>query len=507
MANPLELIPSGTSDLSEEQIEALRINAQQLQARSFPYDPGPPSGTITPGVAVSPAHGGNINDARFTSLEDFNRANPLELISPQELLDPNDLSGGTSPRGALEARFRQMQDSALDELRDELGWQRRQQEKQFGRDARAIAESFGDRIGMVNAQIGDAKEELSTAEESYMIMMDSIAPGFADAVDKAKRAAKATAAIEATFTGAQEDVDAAYASASGRVRALADAVGAAGNQSVANAINETVFEMKTFIDQQIGLDRNQTITMHGVAAQMAAAAAEAEHANVRGEAATTIYKTQGKYEKILTNLVRQRSLLNAQRQRAERDLAEARADFALGQRRAMTKEEQKIRDSIDPELLAANVDLQSFKQVSGALTITRFNEDPATRIDPTQSDNLIVLAIAMQEAGFADFGAFLASQHVSAPNTPAEFLLEGQFMFEDVMELVEWEDQLEVLAKNMQAADDDWRVEMSAQPSSLYGQYGQAFRLGTALNLSPRAADQYAQDEVFANNGFGLSDL
>lgn len=504
------------SQLTDQQVASLEAESRQ-------YYLAPPGGltptlpnfyggdTHRPGTAVSPVHAPpgvdpNSLDLRFTT-EDYRSAPlPGELLGGFGSTDTTrDLRGGTSPRGALEDRFRQMQANELSQLREELGWQDRQAEKGFARQARDIAESFGDRIGKVNAEIGDAKEELSTVEESYRIFMDSIMPGFADAVDKAKRAAKATAAIEATFTGAQEDVDDVYASASGRVRALADAVGGSGNQSIANAINETVFEMKTFIDQQITLDRNQTITMHGIAAKMAAAAAQVEHANARGDAARTVYTTQGKYEKILTNLVRQRSLLNAQRKRAERDLAEARADYQANSRRALSKNEQRIRDSIDTELLAANVDNYSFKQVAGALAIQRFNEDPSTRVDPKLNDHMVELSIAMQEAGYSDFGAFMADDRFVAPVGLHGGRDDPRVPREELVPFSKYDDQLEVMAKHAQAADDDWTNEMSAQPSSLYGQYGQAYRLGEALGLSDSSADEYAVDEVFARGNFSTS--
>lgn len=457
-------------------------------------------------LAVVGRSGISIEDVRGaleSSGLDYTTATSKELRTAMRFVADRDLSGGVSPLGDLEAHVAGLNSEAKDDLLEELGWQKQQADKNFGRQARDISESFGDRIGLVNAQVGDAKKDLKAGVSSYALFMDSIMPGFSDAVDKAEKAAKATAAIEATFSDAGEEIDAAYASASGRARAMADAVGGAGSEGVAKALNETVFEMKGFIDEQGELDRNQTIAMHGIAAQMAGAAAEAEHAKFRGEGARDTFALQAKYENILTNLVRQRSLLNTQRKRALRDLQERRDDYKTGFDRSKEKDLEDIDDQFSAEVFAANATQEQWLQSSGTFTIRRFNENPATAIPKSVEDNVYSVALVMHQEGLNDIGAFAASEWVAPRGTAAD-KLKGRFPVEMVEDFLRYEDQIEVMVKNFAEAMIVYDTELSGQPSSIFGQAASRFTLNTDLGMSQGNALRETES-FLQNNALGVS--
>lgn len=333
---------------------------------------------------------------------------------------------------------------ATGDMQEDFDYETMVGERNFDRQRRNTAEDFGDRIAIQDANIGREKKGLANANYAYREFMDRINPGFAEAVEAAERGAKATAAIEATFDENQGEIDAAYASAGGRVRAIADVVGAGGNGEVAAALHETVYEMKGFIDAQNGLNRQQTLSMHNVAANLAAAAAQQGLAQAEGEGSRSIYETQGQYEKIITNLIQQRDLLNNQQARALRNIDEAQADWTEGRDRDFEKRMEKY-DNIDTTAFQANADWESYSGNAFAFFFEELNQDEGTAV-PKLDRGLVQGAItSMSDQGWSSWEE-LASYYAEEI-TKAEFKLDverANALSAELEKLAPYEDILEI---------------------------------------------------------------
>lgn len=349
----------------------------------------------------------------------------------------------------------------------------------------------GGALAQINAKLAEAREELATANESYANFMDTVSPGFSEAVDKAKKAAKATAAIERTFDKGQTKVDAEYASASGRVRAIADKVAGEGNEEVANALLETVYEMKGFIDDNISMNRNQTLVMHRAAAGIAAAAAQSEKASVRGQAAREQFQIQAKYEKIINNLLRQRAAAGSARSAALSKLKDARKEFLLGQ----TEKARSMLAQIEPDtrVLSANADPQQFMQTGLTLFFTELGEDPDLAVPRGPTQNLVAQAAGlMNQFGFKDFATLTSTLN---PVTGQPFLTE-----EESVALMPYEDQLEIAALTARDLETYYMDEMYGQPTTIAGQFWQKADYLQSLGWHPAQARDTVT-ELFAEEG------
>lgn len=299
-------------------------------------------------------------------------------------------------QAAIDAAIRQ----ARGDFQDDFDYEQQLGETQFDRQRRDIAEDFNDRLSIADANIGREKKGLANANYAYREFMDRINPGFSEAVEAAERGAKATAAIEATFDENQEAIDGSYASAGGRVRAIADVVGAGGNGEVAAALHETVYEMKDFIDQQNGLNRQQTLAMHAVAANLAAAAAQQGLAQAEGEGSRSIYETQGQYEKIINNLIQQRDYLNNQKQRALRAIDESQADWDAGRQRELNERMEQY-DDIDVTAFQANADWDSYGGMAMSIFFEEIGQNEDTAIPKTERDFVQEQIQLMADGGYS----------------------------------------------------------------------------------------------------------
>jgi len=409
----------------------------------FPGDDGPLLDDMRPGESFYNFQPGDIQLSDEEGLRER-----IALGDPGNVFNPNRISQ------ELESVTAELNAYERSSLASQLGIEQKDAERDYQRNLRNIGESFGDRIGAVNQKISDAKRELSVGENSYRLFMDTISPGFSKAVNQAEKAAAATAAIEMTFSDASEDIDAAYASSSGRVRAIADKLAGEGNAEVAQALNDTIYEMKGFIDQQGELNRTQTLGMHDIAAKLAAAAAQSEHAGFRGEAARDTFELQGKYEKILTDLVRQRSLLNAQRQRALRNLEEGREDWKRGFNRRKAAGEEEV--DFDTSLFAANRSRDQIHDTSSSI-LERDWEGTSLAIAAEDNENFWTHVDNMDSLGYTDWASYatyldgLAEQR-KAQSGDDSILTDTANL---IGTLVRYEDQIEV-AVQMRSDVDAW---------------------------------------------------
>jgi hypothetical protein len=179
----------------------------------------------------------------------------------------------------------------------------------------------GGNSGIIDARIARAKKELAEGNVQFDNFFEAISPGFDEALDQAKRVAEAEAAIEGHFTNTQEAIDERYASAEGGVMAIADSLGNT-SPSLAEAIHTSIFEFKEFIDQDLHLEREAAVALNAAASSLAVAAAKAAHQGARGAGARDQFVFQKKYEKIIQNLLDQRSSASGARGNALRGAAE-----------------------------------------------------------------------------------------------------------------------------------------------------------------------------------------
>lgn len=179
----------------------------------------------------------------------------------------------------------------------------------------------GGNAGIINARIARAKEELAEGNQGFDNFFEDIAPGFEEALTSARAVAEAEAAIEGHFTGTQEAIDERYATAEGGVQAIADSLGNS-SPSLSEAISTSIYEFKEFIDQDLHLEKESAIALNAAASSLAVAAAEAGHAEARGAGARDQFQFQKKYEKIIQNLLDQRSAASGARGNSLRGAAE-----------------------------------------------------------------------------------------------------------------------------------------------------------------------------------------
>ena len=175
--------------------------------------------------------------------------------------------------------------------------------------------------GVINARIGRAKKELAEGNEAFDTFFDDIAPGFEEALDSAKSIALAEAAIEGHFEGTQEAIDERYATAEGGVQAIADSLGN-NSLSLQETLHTSIFEFKEFIDEDLHLESTQAQALNAAASSLAQAAAEASSAQARGAGARDQFVFQKRYEKIIQNLLDQRSAASGARGNALRGAAQ-----------------------------------------------------------------------------------------------------------------------------------------------------------------------------------------
>jgi len=417
---------------------------------------------------------GNISteelDMHIAALQRGNRANSAAAGAGQ---DASDLLQGIGDFAGLRSEFR-----------SDMEFDQAQALKEFDRAERGADESFGDRIAQITGRLGEAQGDLASDNKSYRVFMDSIAPGFSEAVDKAEKAALATAAIDMTFEESQEGIDQAYASRSGRVRAIADKV-SGNNAAVAQALNDSIFEMKGFIDEQNTLDRDQTLFLHKAAAGLAAAAAESELAGKTGEAARDRFVNQRKYERIIQGLVRQRQQLNVEKQRAMRDIREAREDWTLGFDRANSKAIAKI-DKDQFAAMTANVDFDDFRKVVFFQTMSNFNENPDLAVPRNMWEDVQVVSEAMVADEIVDFETW-------AQKVGTRGLEVSGFDPDIVMEMAVWQDQIEILAAAFKNGVDFHNEISSGVPTTDAGVFQQNLdRNLNWLGLPPSIAEALA---------------
>jgi len=179
----------------------------------------------------------------------------------------------------------------------------------------------GGASGVIDARIKRAKDELAEGNQLFDSFFEDIAPGFEEALSQAKSIALAEAAIEGHFTGTQEAIDERYASAEGGVQAIADSLGNA-SPSLSETLTTSIYEFKEFIDADLHLEKNQATALNAAASSLAQAAAKASHAGARGGGARDQFQFQKQYEKIIQNLLDQRSAASGARGNALRGAAE-----------------------------------------------------------------------------------------------------------------------------------------------------------------------------------------
>jgi len=320
------------------------------------------------------------------------------------------------------------------------------------------------------------------------MFMDTIAPGFAEAVDKAEKAAAATAAIDQTFDESQEGIDQAYASRSGRVRAIADKV-AGSNAQVAQQLTDSIFEMKGFIDEQNTLDREQTLFLHKAAAGLAAAAAESELAGKTGEAARERFVNQRKYERIIQGLIRQRQQLNVDKLRAERDLREAREDWKLGFDHNNSKAIAKL-DREEFAAISANVDFDDWQDVVFFNTIKSFSTNPENEIPRTAWESVQSVSDSMVANEIVDFETWSQLIATQGPEVSG-------FDPVAIMEMAVWQDQIEILAAASIEGVDFFNEQHSGVPTSDFGVLQQNLDQNINwLGLPPSIAEELALGQL-----------
>ena len=190
----------------------------------------------------------------------------------------------------------------------------------------------GGASAIINKRLARAREELDSGNKEFDSYFEAISPGFDEAVDQAKRIAEAEAAIEGHFEGTKEAVDSRYADAEGAVRAIADSQGNE-NAALSEAINNSIYEFKEFIDQDLHLETEGAQKLNAAASALAQAAAEAASAGAHGAGARDQFTFQKKYEKLIQNLLDQRAAAGAS---ASRGRANAKAQI-LNQLRSFSK--------------------------------------------------------------------------------------------------------------------------------------------------------------------------
>jgi len=374
------------------------------------------------------------------------------------------------------------------ELQSDIEFDQARALKEFDRNERDINESFSDRINAITGRVGEAQSDLASDNKSYRMFMDTIAPGFAEAVDKAEKAAAATAAIDQTFDESQEGIDQAYASRSGRVRAIADKV-AGSNAQVAQQLTDSIFEMKGFIDEQNTLDRSQTLFLHKAAAGLAAAAAESELAGKTGEAARERFVNQRKYERIIQGLIRQRQQLNVDKLRAERDLREAREDWKLGFDHNNSKAIAKL-DREEFAAISANVDFDDWQDVVFFNTIKSFSTNPENEIPRTAWESVQSVSDSMVANEIVDFETWSQLIATQGPEVSG-------FDPVAIMEMAVWQDQIEILAAASIEGVDFFNEQHSGVPTSDFGVLQQNLDQNINwLGLPPSIAEELALGQL-----------
>jgi hypothetical protein len=383
--------------------------------------------------------------------------------------------------------------AGFDELRqklaDDLGFGRNQGEASFDRQRKAASAGFGSRIAAINREIGEKKEELAEKNKSYRIFMETISPGFVDAVEKAEKAALATAAIEQVFTKSEEAVEAVYSSASGRVRAIADKVAGVGSVEVAQALNETVFEMKDFIDRQQELNRDQTLTLHRTAAGLAAATAESEHANIRGTTGREQFVVQKQYEKLINNLIKQRAAAGAARGRAMSNIAAAREEWRKGFDRDAAARFEEV-DEMQVKFLSANSDWDSFAGGGLSVFLHELSDNPELAIPRTEHATFRGTVALMDQLGTTHFDQFVRQVTQVDPLTG-----ESLMSVDQVESLMQWEDQLELGVRHLTDMRNFYNSEFVGEPTSNFGQFANSMELARDLNLNFSQAEHFAINE------------
>lgn len=372
-------------------------------------------------------------------------------------------------------------------------------------DRRKGSVGGGAAIARLNREIAEKKEELGEANKQYRLFMDTIAPGFSDAVEKAEKAAAATAAIDATFDQSQKQIDAAYSSASGRVRAIADKVAGSGSVEVANALNESIYEMKDIIDRSNELNREQTLVLHRTAAGLAAAAAESEHAGLRGTTAREQFVTQAKYEKIITNLIRQRNAASAARARAMRSIEEAREAWKAGfEQDALDR--LKGVDGLEASFLSASASPEGFRNAGVQLFFDKMNADPATAIERTFYEPVQFVIEAMDRSGQTDFGAFIAQNWDGVNGVPREDGYLRAFGQPELDAILRYEDQIETGVLHLREVQRYYNEEFTGRATNPATQFMQDFDMAQRLGLNFGESEDFGLRQNASALGFG-SDL
>ena len=406
---------------------------------------------------------------------------------PDSAFDDYERMNPGAARGAIEDWTRDKFNRERNEFLEELGVGKAQADKDFGRQRRNINEAFADRMAAINDKIGDANRDVANVNDTINTFIDRITPGFSDAVAEAEAAAAATAAIEMTFSETQGNVDAAYASSSGKVRAIAAKVGGAGSQVMAGAVEESLYEMKTFIDQQVELDRSQTVAMHVAAANIAGAAAQAEFAGAEGDVRRTQYTEQKKYEKIIRDLVRQRSAAQRAKARALRNLQENEDDWADTFQRERDKGLDKIAEGQEAILYAANSDVNYYQAAVGTVW---FEELKGTEIEVPRSKHQEIqnLATWMENNGYMDFDEAIQLVDEETANLWTS------------PEWAKYEDHVEVLTQALRDGRDYHDTEMSSSPLSSFGAIAGEYDYLRGINLPHgEALDYTSGSDPFLN--------
>jgi hypothetical protein len=441
----------------------------------------------------------------------------LNLRGADRFLNPGDPAGvGSAIDDQLMGLLRQEIDDigtkssrARADALDDLNYDREAGLRGIERDRRNALERIDDQLGRIGAEQGDAKRAVSGANESFALFMDAISPGFSEAVDEARKAAKATAAVEAVFTETSEEIDNAYASSSGRVRAVAAKVAGAGGGEVAQALTDTIYEMKGFIDQQTEVSRESTLQMHEIAARIAGAAAEAEFYEVSGEAAREKYSFQAKYQKILTNLARDRSELNAHRKRSIRNFDEEREEFLSGIDRKQfesdrdfdrAEEDAATRTLENAQVFRATADPAEFYQYSVQQYLATLPE--GQQIPASDQELAYQMVEYMDTYGLTDYAGILT--HVQSDLAEG---VEPAFDPEEVHAMMRYEDQLEVARLHGRDARSYYDENYSSSTSSPVGFVGYTANQYMRAGMPRDEAIQLALDAAQDQGLFRIEDL
>ena len=361
----------------------------------------------------------------------------------------------------------------------------------------------GAALANINRKIAEAREKLAEGNEAYADFMDTIAPGFAEAVDKARKAAKATAAIEQSFTRAEKNIDKAYQSASGRVRAIADQVAGKGNDAVASALMDTIFEMKDFIDRQTTLSREDTLALHKSAAHIAAATAQATHAGERGQAGREQYVMQKKYEEIISNLLRQRSQIAAAGRRARASIAEARQDLLKG----LTEQAQERLGTIEPktDILVANANVGQLVDTSYNLYLTQLSESESMAIPRESQQAVFDMSKAMAQLGIFSFEEFNRQAPVRFGLVPGTEDY-NQFVTDATIAL-QYQDQVEIGARHVVDTQTWYNEQFYGEPTTMAGRYFQEFDFYSSIGFTPAAARDRTTEKLLGEGWFEMPTL